>query len=107
MTIDEALDYINDINATVTWADEQVQDEDFFCCVKEWLEELKELRKLKETYAKGMETSYAEFRYKQGRADAIEYVLNWLEERYTACTNDGDYYSISEIREQLKEKNNE
>lgn len=42
----------------------------------EWLEELKELRELKDTYAKGMETSYSEFRYKQGRADVIEDVYS-------------------------------
>lgn len=45
MTIEEALDYVEDINKTVTWTDEQKVDEAFFDNVKDWLEELKEYRK--------------------------------------------------------------
>lgn len=37
--------------------------------VKEYLEELKELRKIKEDYAKGMQTSYATFMYNKAIDD--------------------------------------
>lgn len=44
MTINEAMYYVEDINKTVSWDDEQKQDEEFFNSVADMLEELKELR---------------------------------------------------------------
>ena len=43
--------------------------------------------------------------YEQGRADEFNRIISWLKQRYTLCTNDGDYYSISEVEEQLQEQN--
>lgn len=63
MYIPLSVDKDNLIDNCIKCAEEHEQ-------LAKWLEELKELRELKDTYAKGMETSYSEFRYKQGRADA-------------------------------------
>lgn len=38
----------------------------------EWLEELKELRKIKEDYSKGMQTSYATFMYNKAIDDFVK-----------------------------------
>lgn len=46
--------------------------------IAEWLEELKELRKIKEDYAKGMQTSYATFMYNK----ALDDFANTLKENY-------------------------
>ena len=40
----------------------------------EWLEELKELRKIKEDYSKGMQTSYATFMYNKAIDDFVEQI---------------------------------
>ena len=51
------------------WAEEHEQ-------LAEWLEELKELRKIKEDYAKGMQTSYATFMYNKAIDDMKSIVKN-------------------------------
>ena len=84
MTIDEAIE---DLKECDSWQ------------VAEWLEELKELRKLKETYAKGMETSYAEFRYKQGRAD-VKKEINEIMDMDVPISN-----ILYEIDKWIKEQN--
>lgn len=65
----------------------------------EWLEELKELRKLKETYKKGMETSYATFMYNK----AIDDFLNGLDKKGLLGTDDCSMRIwVNQIAEQLK-----
>ena len=44
----------------------------------EWLEELKELRKFKETYQKGMDYSYATFMYNKAIDDFEDKILSYL-----------------------------
>ena len=70
----------------------------------EWLEELKELRKIKEDYSKGMQTSYATFMYNKALDDfvkalCIEYapVSDGMQKEYdNVCSR------FEKIAEQLK-----
>ena len=76
----------------------------------EWLEELKELRKIKEDYAKGMQTSYATFMYKKAIDDFVEALQKKIEKDLAnpdlalECKKCGIWknYDIAEISEQLK-----
>ena len=70
----------------------------------DWLKELKELRKIKEDYAKEMQTSYATFMYNK----AIDDFKSRLEERILAGKMIDEKFAyidncdIDEIAEQLK-----
>lgn len=44
MTIDEAIEYVDDVNATVSWREGQELDEALFDNLADWLEELKDYR---------------------------------------------------------------
>lgn len=80
MSIDEAIDFVDDILSTVSWNEEQKDQEDFFNNVSDWLEELKAMRNLDKTnFSDG---------YEKGRADAIEElkdkkdeIIRWLIKR--------------------------
>ena len=71
----------------------------------EWLEELKELRKIKEDYAKGMQTSYATFMYKKAIDDFVEACENQFIAMYGQRYI--DMRNVKEIAEQLKEGDGE
>lgn len=77
------------------WQREQYQ-------IAEWLEELKELRKIKEDYAKGMQTSYATFMYNKAIDDFKSEVKNLIVDLNVIRFKD-----IDEIAEQLKERESE
>ena len=66
----------------------------------EWLEELKELRKIKEDYAKGMQTSYAKFMYDK----AIDDFVNFANTMPTVEEEDGEIrpMRLEEMAERLK-----
>lgn len=72
--------------------------------IAEWLEELKELRKIKEDYAKGMQTSYATFMYNKALDDYKYFLIERLEAG--RCIDEKfayiDLCDIDEIAEQLK-----
>lgn len=63
----------------------------------DWLEELKELRKIKEDYVKGMQTSYEKFMYNK----ALDDIVTIIKER-AGMDWEWDFYFIEEIAEQLK-----
>lgn len=98
MTIDEALDFIDNINRTVTFSKECKEDEDFFNSVGELLEELKVLR---EYMKSGL--------VQRVRINAIdEFKEKILEElAHTTLLKDGYYLAniIKPLAEQLKENN--
>ena len=64
----------------------------------EWLEELKELRKIKEDYSKGMQTSYATFMYNKAIDDFLEAIDRADREEPLIL----DMYEIEQIAEHLK-----
>lgn len=66
--------------------------------VAEWLEELKELRKWKEQEEKACDRFY-----KQGRAEAINELENWLHKRILR-TIPIEYDELVKVLEQLREK---
>lgn len=80
MTIDEAIDYVDDVNATVTWREGQENDEALFDNLADWLEELKDYRSKNKMVVKIDMLNVDEVKnkvteaYQQGRADAIEEV---------------------------------
>lgn len=104
MTIDEAIAHAREkaeyfkTTTNVAYALELKQ-------IAEWLEELKELRKIKEDYAKGMQTSYATFMYNK----AIDDFAEKLKAEYKPCEKtDEEIYKkvcirIEKIAKQLKE----
>ena len=63
MTIDEAIECERNHRLYPEYHEE----------IAEWLEELKELRKIKEDYAKGMQTSYAKFMYNKALDDFVKF----------------------------------
>ena len=63
MTIDEAIECERNHRLYPEYHEE----------IAEWLEELKELRKIKEDYAKGMQTSYAKFMYNKALDDFVRF----------------------------------
>ena len=63
----------------------------------EWLEELKELRKIKEEYQKGMDYSYATFMYNKAIDDFEDKILSYLKH-----DDYGNVIDILEIAEKLK-----
>lgn len=65
----------------------------------EWLEELKELRKFKETYQKGMDYSYATFMYKKAIDDFADKIST-----YGIYDDYGNVIDILEIAEELKRR---
>ena len=100
MTIDEEIVSLRKSagkSLDYEWQREQYQ-------LAEWLEELKELRKIKEYYAKEMQTSYATFIYNK----AIDDFKSRLEERILAGKMIDEKFAyidncdIDEIAEQLK-----
>ena len=68
--------------------------------IAKWLEELKELRKIKEDYAKGMQTSYATFMYNK----ALDDIVKFANTMPTVESEDGTIRPmwLEEIAEQLK-----
>ena len=66
--------------------------------IAEWLEELKELRKIKEDYSKGMQTSYATFMYNNAIDDFLEAIDRADREEPLIL----DMYEIEQIAEHLK-----
>ena len=66
----------------------------------EWLEELKELRKIKEDYAKGMQASYATFMYNKALDDFVRFASDMP----TVEEEDGTIRPmwLEEMAEQLK-----
>ena len=105
MTLDEAIQHCKEV------ANEEKSKllkvgEEYICseCVEEheqlaeWLEELKELREFKATYQKGMDCSYATFKYKKAIDDFAEKIS-----KYGTYDNYGNVIDILEIAEKLKE----
>ena len=83
MTIDEAIEMYKKIANTDSNCPRYCMNPCEECVkeckqVAEWLEELKELRKIKEDYSKCMQTSYATFMYNK----AIDDFANTLTENY-------------------------
>lgn len=93
MTIDEAIDFVEDINATVTFPSEAKLDEEFFANIPDWLEELKTLRYCKD--------KWNENQYQQGRADAIDECINSLG---MVLDNENIKSELKHLFEQLKEQ---
>ena len=75
MTIDEAIEqYANaECGTCPTLFCEECVKGDKRQQIAEWLEELKELRKIKEDYSKGMQTSYATFMYNKALDDFVKF----------------------------------
>ena len=90
MTIDEAIECERNHRLYPEYHEE----------IAEWLEELKELRKIKEDYAKGMQTSYATFMYNK----AIDDFVKFASDMPTVEEEDGTIRPmwLEEIAEQLK-----
>ena len=103
MTIDEAIAKYKEITNTDAncpahcniSCDKRVQESEQLA---EWLEELKELRKIKEDYSKGMQTSYATFMYNK----AIDDFVNACKEDILCQTFGLHIKGIEVIAEQLK-----
>ena len=103
MTIDEAIAKYKEITNTDAncpahcniSCDKCVQESKQLA---EWLEELKELRKIKEDYSKGMQTSYATFMYNK----AIDDFVNACKEDILCQTFGLHANGIERIAEQLK-----
>ena len=68
--------------------------------IAEWLEELKELRKIKEDYSKGMQASYATFMYNKAINDFVKFANTMP----TVEEEDGEIrpMRLEEMAEQLK-----
>ena len=93
MTIDKAIEKYNKLsNNDRTCYPEEAQQ------LAEWLEELKELRKIKEDYSKGMQTSYATFMYNKAIDDFLEAIDRADREEPLIL----DMYEIEQIAEHLK-----
>ena len=90
MTIDEAIECERNHRLYPEYHEE----------IAEWLEELKELRKIKEDYAKGMQTSYATFMYNK----AIDDFVKFASDMPTVKEENGTIRPmwLEEIAEQLK-----
>lgn len=99
MTIDECIDFIEDINVRVTFNDRE--DEDFFNSVGSFLEELKELRVFKKEF-KDLGKLYSEIR-KEERNKTIE---DFKQPLLEICKNYNSVYDsqIIDISELLKLK---
>lgn len=99
MTIDESIEHLR--NAKGYEIGFSVYDKEHEQ-LAEWLEELKELRELKETYRKGMETSYSTFMYKKAIDDfeyaCVQLIKKEQDTRYGYL----DGMDIREIAKQLK-----
>lgn len=103
MTIDEAIDYVEDINKTVSWNDEQKQDEDFFNSVADMLEELKELRekdkKLIHLTPKEFDVG-TQYTYNKAIDDFMD-KLNPCKKCGTCDEKDESYFNVDCINDEL------
>lgn len=111
MSIDEAIDYVEDINTTVGWNKDQVQDADFFLNVAEWLEGYKKFLEFQKNctfdnkvYCYGFDEGYD-----KGRADAIDEFVRFANTMPTVENDDGEIRPmwLEEMARQLKEYKNE
>lgn len=87
MTIDEAIKHAKDKVQEQRYYANFEKGKMYRSCVKcaeeheqlaKWLEELKELRKIKEEYQKGMDYSYATFMYNKAIDDFEDKILSYL-----------------------------
>ena len=101
MTIDEAIERFkydaecNRADLDLSYAEDNEQ-------IAEWLEELKELRKIKEDYSKGMQTSYATFMYNKAIDDFVKLVKEHNWNIRNRNENEFIYGAIDRLSEQLK-----
>lgn len=113
MSIDEAIDYVEDINTTVGWNKDQVQDADFFLNVAEWLEGYKKFLEFQKNctfdnkvYCYGFDEGY-----EQGRADGAREFAKWLSNTEYVANHDSfilplrGYFTIDDVvKEWAKEQ---
>lgn len=116
LTIDEAIEHckevVRDNREDAKYAIEnELHDAVIKTCTKcaeeheqlaEWLEELKELRKFKETYQKGMDYSYATFMYNKAIDDFEDKILSYLKH-----DDYGNAMDILVIADELKKESAE